>query len=247
MSRLGYKNNWKTMAHGAARHDLEDKQKNRSRFEKHVDRLSREQLESLALEQIELSDKVQAVELDREAELIAGVDVSYVGGVAFSAAVVMDESLDVVEVSTAETRVEFPYVPGFFSYRELRPAVRALHGLSGYDVLMVNGHGVAHPRGFGLASHIGVELKKPTIGVARRLLCGELDDPDADETLIRHSGKVIGAKMTSPTGSPVYVSVGHLITLESCVEIADAYFLDHSLPEPLMAAHRYAGDLSRPR
>jgi len=187
------------------------------------------------------------VELLHDTELVAGVDVSYVGGVAFSAAVVMDESLDVLEVSTAETRVEFPYVPGFFSYRELRPAMKALHGLSGYDVLMVNGHGLAHPRGFGLASHIGVELKKPTIGVARRLLCGELDDPDAHETLIRHSGKVIGAKMTSPTGSPVYVSVGHLITLESCVEIADAYFLDHSLPEPLMAAHRYAGDLSRPR
>jgi len=224
-----------------------DKQKNRRRFEKHVDQLSRERLDLLALEQIELSDKVQAVELEREAELIAGVDVSYVGGWAFSAAVVMDESLDVLEVSTAETRVEFPYVPGFFSYRELRPAVKALHGLSGYDVLMVNGHGLAHPRGFGLASHIGVESKKPTIGVARRLLCGELDDPDADETLIKHSGKVIGAKMTSPTGSPVYVSVGHLITLESCVEIVDAYFLDHSIPEPLAAAHRYARDLSKPR
>ena len=212
-----------------------------------MDQPSKERLNLLALEQMELSELVEAVELLHEAELVAGVDVSYVGGVAFSAAVVMDESLDVLEVSTAETRVEFPYVPGFFSYRELRPAMKALHGLSGYDVLMVNGHGLAHPRGFGLASHIGVELKKPTIGVARRLLCGELDDPDADETLIKHSGKVIGAKITSPTGSPVYVSVGHLITLESCVEIADAYFLDHSLPEPLMAAHRYAGDLSRPR
>lgn len=212
-----------------------------------MDQPSKERLNLLALEQMELSEMVEAVELLHEAELVAGVDVSYVGGVAFSAAVVMDESLDVLEVSTAETRVEFPYVPGFFSYRELRPAMKALHGLSGYDVLMVNGHGLAHPRGFGLASHIGVELKKPTIGVARRLLCGELDDPDADETLIKYSGKVIGAKITSPTGSPVYVSVGHLITLESCVEIADAYFLDHSLPEPLMAAHRYAGDLSRPR
>lgn len=212
-----------------------------------MDQPSKERLNLLALDQMELSELVEAVELEHEAELVAGVDVSYVGGVAFSAAVVMDESLDVLEVSTAETRVEFPYVPGFFSYRELRPTMKALHGLSGYDVLMVNGHGLAHPRGFGLASHIGVELKKPTIGVARKLLCGELDDPDADETPIRHSGKVIGAKMTSPTGSPVYVSVGHLITLESCVEIADAYFLDHSLPEPLMAAHRYAGDLSRPR
>ena len=207
---------------------------------------SKERLDLLALEQIELSEMVEAVELEHEAELVAGVDVSYVGGVAFSAAVVMDESLDVLEVSTAETR-EFPYVPGFFSYRELRPAVKALQGLSIYDVLMVNGHGLAHPRGFGLASHIGVELKKPTIGVVRRLLCGELDDPDANETLIKHSGKVIGAKMTSPTGSPVYVSVGHLITLGSCVEIVDAYFLDHSLPEPLAAAHRYSVDLSRLR
>jgi deoxyinosine 3'endonuclease (endonuclease V) len=212
-----------------------------------VDKPSKERLGLLALEQIELSEMVEAVELEHEAELVAGVDVSYVGGVAFSAAVVMDESLEVLELSTAETRVEFPYVPGFFSYRELRPAVNALQGLSGYDVLMVNGHGLAHLRGFGLASHIGVELRKPTIGVARRLLCGELDDPCADETLIKHGGKVIGAKMTSPTGSPVYVSVGHLITLGSCVEIVDAYFLDRSLPEPLAAAHSYSVDLSRLR
>lgn len=194
---------------------------------------------------MELSQMVEAVELEHDAELVAGVDVSYVGGAAYSAAVVMDESLDVLEVSTAETRVDFPYVPGFFSYRELRPAMKALQGLSDYDVLMVNGHGLAHLRGFGLASHIGVETNKPTIGVARRLLCGELDDPDAEETPIRHNGEVIGAKMTSPTGSPVYVSVGHLITLEACIEIADACFLDHSLPEPLMAAHMHACDLSR--
>jgi deoxyribonuclease V len=125
--------------------------------------------------------------------------------------------------------------------------LKALQGLSGYDVLMVNGHGLAHPRGFGLASHIGVETGKPTIGVARRLLCGEPDDPDAEETPIRHGGKVIGAKMTSPTGSPVYVSVGHMITLEACVELVDACFLDHSLPEPLMAAHVHACNLSRYR
>jgi deoxyribonuclease V len=212
-----------------------------------VAKLSGEQLNRLILEQRELSALVEAVELEHEVELVAGVDVSYVGGAAYSAAVVMDESLEVLEVSTAETRVEFPYVPGFFSYRELRPALKALQGLSGYDVLMVNGHGLAHPRGFGLASHIGVETGKPTMGVARRLLFGEPDDPDADETLIKHGGKVIGAKMTSPTGSPVYVSVGHLITLEACMEIADACFLDHSLPEPLMAAHMHACDLSRHR
>ena len=212
-----------------------------------MDKLSVEQLNRLELEQKELSMLVEALELEHEVELVAGVDVSYVSGAAFSAAVVMDVSLDVIEVSTAETRVEFPYVPGFFSYRELRPALKALQGLSGYDVLMVNGHGLAHPRAFGLASHIGVKTGKPTMGVARRLLFGELDDPDADETLIKHGGKVIGVKMTSPTGSPVYVSVGHLITLEACVELVDACFLDHSLPEPLMAAHMHACDLSRHR
>ncbi len=247
VSGLRYKNNWNTEGRGATRRVLGDTQKNRRRFEKHMDQVSRELLNRLASEQKELSALVEAVELEHEAELLAGVDVSYVGGVAYSAAVVMDECLEVIEVSTAETLVEFPYVSGFFSYRELRPALKALQGLSHYDVLMVNGHGLAHPRGFGLASHIGVETNKPTMGVARRLLCGELDDPDAEETPIKHSGKVIGVKMTSPTGSPVYVSVGHLITLEACVELVDACFLDHSLPEPLMAAHMYAGNLSRPR
>ena len=210
-----------------------------------MDQPSKEQLIRLMLEQTELSKMVQVVELEHTVELVAGVDVSYMGEIAFSAAVVMDENLGVLEVSTGMMHVEFPYVPGLFSYRELRPALKALNGLSRYDVLMVNGHGLAHPRGFGLASHIGIEIKKPTIGVAKRLLYGELDDPNADETFITKNDKVIGVKMTAPTESPVYISVGHLITLKSCVDIVGAYFLDHSLPEPLAAAHRYANDMLR--
>lgn len=152
----------------------------------------------------------------------------------------MDNDFNLLEISTEKMHVDFPYTPGFLSYTELPPAMKAVQGLSEYDVLMVNGHGLAHPRGFGLASHLGLKLDKPTIGVAKRLLVGKPLKKEARTTKIMFEDKVVGIKIISPTKSPIYVSIGHMITLESCVEIVKDFFLDHTLPEPLTAAHRYS-------
>lgn len=203
-------------------------------------RPSQETLLRLEEEQIAGSLEVATEGLDEGCELVAGVDVAYRDGVAYAAAVVLDEELSLVETVGAQCVAEFPYVPGFLSYRELKPARLAVDRLTDYDVLMVNGHGLAHPRGFGLASHLGLTLGRPTLGVARRLLVGEPSDPGSDESTVVYDGRVIGAMLVSPTGAPVYVSVGHMISLEAAVELVRDYTLDGRFPEPLRQAHEAA-------
>jgi len=200
------------------------------------------QEELLRLEEEQLAHSLEVVSDGPEGgfELVAGVDVAYREGVAYAAAVVLDEDLGLVETAGAQCVTEFPYVPGFLSYRELKPAKLAVEKLREYDALMVNGHGLAHPRGFGLASHLGLTLRKPTLGVARRLLVGELADPDSDQTHVTLGGKVIGVRLVSPTGAPVYVSVGHMISLDAAVALVQDYTLDGRLPEPLRLAHEAA-------
>jgi deoxyribonuclease V len=204
------------------------------------DRPPQEELLGFEEEQLAGSLEVIAEGPDEGFELVAGVDVSYREGVAYAAAVVLDEELSLVETANAQCVAEFPYVPGFLSYRELKPARLAVERLTDYDVLMVNGHGLAHPRGFGLASHLGLTLCRPTLGVARRLLVGELVDPEADQTHVTLNGKIIGARLVSPTGAPVYVSVGHMISLDTAVELVQDYTLEGRLPEPLRLAHEAA-------
>lgn len=200
------------------------------------------QEELLRLEEEQLAHSLEVISDGPEGafELVAGVDVAYREGVAYAAAVVLDDELFLVETAGAQCLAEFPYVPGFLSYREVKPAKLAVEKLREYDVLMVNGHGLAHPRGFGLASHLGLTLGKPTVGVARRLLAGALADPDSDQTRVTLNGKVIGARLVSPTGAPVYVSVGHMISLEAAVELVQYYTLEGRLPEPLRLAHEAA-------
>jgi deoxyribonuclease V len=198
--------------------------------------------ELLGLEEEQLAHALEVSQEgpEEEPELVAGVDVAYRGSVAYSAAVVLDEDLELVETVGAQCVSEFPYVPGFLSYRELRPAKLAVDKLACFDALMVNGHGLAHPRGFGLACHLGLAVGRPTVGVARRLLTGRLEDPDADETKILLDGRVIGARLVSPSGGPVFVSVGHMISLEAAVGLVQEYTLEGRLPEPLRLAHEAA-------
>ena len=115
-------------------------------------------LKDLEREQVQLSREVIAYDVRQNYDLVAGVDVAYTKGSAYGACVVMDKDFKVIESSLSHTRLNFPYIPGFFSYREVEPSLSAVESISEFDVLMVNGHGIAHPRKFGLASHIGLIL-----------------------------------------------------------------------------------------
>ncbi|HID15671.1 MAG TPA: endonuclease V [Candidatus Atribacteria bacterium] len=174
-------------------------------------------------------------------KIICGVDVSYRKNVAVSAAVNLDfHSMGVLEEFTVTCSVNFPYIPGFFAFRELRPILLALKSLSlKPDVILVDGHGRAHPRRFGLASHLGLILDASTIGVAKRLLCGDivLDKPWREDVFpILLNGEVVGV-VIKRFGKSLFVSVGHRVCLDTAVDIVLHCIRSHIIPIPILLAH----------
>jgi len=179
---------------------------------------------------------------------VAGADVAYgrSGRVLCAAVVVMDaRTLEVVAQRTAVQPVTFPYVPGFLTMREapaVEEAFAALHPPP--DLLLVDAHGVAHPRGFGLACHLGVVLDLPTIGVAKTVLVGAALPPGprrGDRAPLLHHGEVVGAALrTRAEVAPVYVSTGHRVSLPTALRWTLALAPRFRLPEPARRAHAAA-------
>ncbi len=171
---------------------------------------------------------------------VAGADAVYRGDEAFAACVVLDRCLGVVETGLAVVGTRFPYIPGYLMFREAEAVEAAVKEASGFDVLMINGHGVAHPRGCGLATCVGIELGVSTIGVAKKLLVGKVCEQRGGWAPMVFEGRVVGAEIRREGHAPIYVSVGHMISLESSVETVLRTLTDGLLPEPLVLAHNEA-------
>jgi deoxyribonuclease V len=177
-----------------------------------------------------------------DVRLITGLDVAYSNGKAFGAAATVDlDGLKVVERSVAVLEEAIPYIPGYLAFREAGPMISALRRLSGRpDAIMVNGHGLAHPRRFGIASHLGVVLGMRSIGIARSRLIGDEVGPslmmDGEEVArILRSGRL-----------RVYVSIGHMISLDEAVRLTEATLdVPGRLPRPVQEAHEAATEASR--
>ena len=191
-----------------------------------------------------LSRKVIA-EGEPEVRFIAGVDVSVSRGedVGYAAVVVVSyPELEVVEVSSSSLEIPMPYVPGLLSFRESPIIMKAFENLKiEPDLIMVDGQGIAHPRRFGIASHLGVLFDKPSIGVAKTKLVGVYEDPDVDAgsfTFLYDGDEVIGAVVrTRSKVKPVFVSVGHKVSLEFAVKMTLNCCRGYRLPEPTRLAH----------
>lgn len=177
-------------------------------------------------------------------ERVAGADVSFsLDDKAVVAAVVMElDELEVLEKLAIPVTLELPYIPGFLGLREANATVSVLKKIkSDFDVLMVNGHGILHPRSFGLASQVGMLMDVPTIGVAKRLIKGryihQASQPQQKKEtpqLIFDSKKVMGAFFRRN-----YVSVGHKMSLYTALEVIKRSSIYHT-PEPLRQAHMLA-------
>ena len=184
-----------------------------------------------------------------EPSFIAGVDIAVgkAGGLATGAIVVLSyPGLRVVETAVAQGRLDFPYIPGLLSFREAPLALAAGEKLTiTPDLIMVDGQGIAHPRRFGLASHLGLLWDKPTIGCAKSLLCGRHEVPGAEAgsyAEIIDGGETIGAALRTRAGaSPVYVSIGHKVDLDTAVSWVLKCCRGYRLPEPTRLAHLAAG------
>jgi deoxyribonuclease V len=176
---------------------------------------------------------------------IAGVDVAYTRNFSIGAVAVLDyASLKLVEAQTALYRTRFPYIPTLLSFRETPPTVFCIRKLKMKpDVFLVDGHGVAHPYHCGFASHLGLVIGKPTIGVAKNILLKNVKELKIEEdiVLLKHENEIVGAAVTTKKRSkPVYVSVGHMISLETAIKIIKNCVRDSRIPEPILRAHEMA-------
>ena len=194
-----------------------------------------------------------AGEVSRESEpisprYIAGVDISVRRGqeTATSSAVVLSyPELEPVETRIARGKLDFPYIPGLLSFRELPLTLAACQQLSIIpDLIFVDGQGIAHPRRFGIASHLGLFLDIPTIGCAKSLLCGSHEAPAEEQgsyAEIIDKGETIGAALRTKAGiKPVYVSIGHKIDLPEAIHWVMQCCRSYRLPEPARLAHQAA-------
>jgi deoxyribonuclease V len=149
-----------------------------------------------------------------------------------------------IERVWAKGALTFPYVPGLLSFREIPTLTAAFAKLKNTpDLIFVDGHGFAHPRRMGIASHLGVVLDCPTVGCAKSVLCGEAEEP-ADEagaaSELTHKDEVIGIALRSRVGTrPIYISIGHRVSLDSAVRFALAATDGFRVPRPTREADKF--------
>jgi deoxyribonuclease V len=169
--------------------------------------------------------------------MVAGSDIAYIDDKAFGSMVIFDLKTRMPkEVVNARAKVSFPYIPTYLTFREA-PVVEQLVRKAGCKPLLVHdGNGIIHPLGFGVASHIGVMLDLPTIGVAKKLLCGSISGSGKFKE-VKLSGRTLGYAVTDKEwSSPVYVSPGHRISVKSSIGLLKPYW-QHRLPDPVRIAH----------
>jgi len=186
--------------------------------------------------------------LPKTITLVAGVDVAYTGQHSIGAAATLDyETLSVVEVRTAKVKTRFPYIPTLLSFRETPPTLAAVKKLKTKpDMILADGQGIAHPYRLGFASHLGLMLDKPTIGIAKSLLCGKVGAFNREQWApIVDKGETIGAAVAKDNRKPIYVSVGHKVSLERAINIVKHCTPRYRIPEPIRAAHKIANEKSK--
>ncbi len=197
--------------------------------------------------QRKLSALVREEPLVGKVRTVAGVDCAFIEGDAkiVAGAVLCDaDSMEVLRSVSVVRRCGFPYVPGLLSFREAPAVISAVRKLPlTPDLLMVDGQGRAHPRGIGLACHVGLWLDVATIGVAKSRLCGTHRDPGIKRgarTQLRYDGEVVGFVVrTRSNVKPLYVSVGHRVTLDDAVRWTLRCCRGVRLPQPTRLAHQF--------
>lgn len=185
--------------------------------------------------------------------LLAGLDLAFTasGDECIAGAVVWDvSSRSVVEERVARRPVRFPYVPGLLSFREAPALLAVLRKLRCEpDAFLFDGQGYAHPRRFGLASHVGLLIDRPSVGVAKSVLVGEFSEPGikrGETSPMMHEGECVGIAVRTRDGvKPLYVSVGHRLSLNRAVELALIAGGGYRVPEPTRLADQLVARAKR--
>jgi len=196
-------------------------------------------IRDLKKEQIKLAKKVVVKDDFDELNYIGGCDQAYTDSKVISCVVILDyKTLEVVERKYAVADAPIQYIPGFLSYRDSPAVVEAMSKIEQKpDVLMVDANGILHPLRIGMASHLGILLDMPTIGVAKKLQLGE----EKDGKVVVEGETRAAIMKTKEHAKPIYVSPGHRISLKTALEVVKKCMVEkHKLPEPLHEAHKYS-------
>jgi len=196
-------------------------------------------IKKLEQEQLKLAKKIVVKDDFLEINTIGGYDAAYTGNKMIAVVVVLDyKTLEVIEEKHIITTPKIPYIPTFLSYRETPSVIEAFNLLENKpDLLMCDANGILHPRKLGSASHIGLLLDIPTIGVAKKLICGEEKN---GKILIEGDTRAFVLE-TKEHAKPIYVSPGHRVGLRSALKITQHCMKEgNKLPEPIRFAHRIA-------
>jgi deoxyribonuclease V len=208
--------------------------------------------------QAELAQRVSLQDDFPELHLLAGFDVGFEDeGTRTRAAVVVlnAQTLQPIEAHVARITTSMPYVPGLLSFRELPALMEARAMLTrAPDLVLVDGQGIAHPRRLGIAAHFGVATGLPTIGVAKKVLCGDYEEPGpqpGDRSPLLHRGEQIGWALRSKRRcNPLIVSPGHRVSMQTSAALVLRFLAGYRLPEPTRLADRLAsrrGEVAFPR
>ncbi|NQU78938.1 endonuclease V [Candidatus Woesearchaeota archaeon] len=198
----------------------------------------------LKKEQIKLAKKVVVKDDFDDIKYIGGCDQAFMNGKIISAIAVLDcETLEVVEKKYAIVDAPLPYMPGFLSYRESPAVVEAVIKLKQKpDIMMVPANGILHPRKMGMASHLGIILDMPTIGVAKKLVMGE----EEKGKIVVEGEKRAAVLKIKEHSNPIYVSPGHRVSLRTATDLVKkASVKNHKLPEPIHEAHKYSNKIKK--
>jgi deoxyribonuclease V len=193
-------------------------------------------LETIKSQQETASKVITVDALDVELKRVCGIDVSYKDNVAYCSAAIIDKnSLRKIESVNTSSIVSQPYIPGLFVLREYEPIINTLEYLrSEFQLLLIDGNGRLHPRKCGLASCIGVKIDKPTIGIAKSLLCGFI----RKDQFVEYGGEILGFEIAIDHKKQIYVSIGHRVSLASAINVVKMLTKTGQwMPEPLRIAH----------
>lgn len=206
--------------------------------------------EAIAIQEQMQAEVITSDQLQQPVQYVAGVDMGFEADGTISRAAVAVLSfpeLQLQETSLARRPTSFPYIPGFLSFREIPAVLDALEKIKiTPDLILCDGQGIAHPRRFGIACHLGVIVNIPSIGVAKSLLVGkheELPDTRGSWQPLIHKGEIVGAVLRTRVGvKPVYVSSGHRISLPTAIDYVLRCTPKYRLPETTRIADKLASD-----
>ncbi|MBO8140186.1 MAG: endonuclease V [Thermosipho sp. (in: Bacteria)] len=205
-------------------------------------------------EAIKIQNKLQKLlkfkPFDREVHFVAGADLSFIGKLGLAVIVIIDKHFKIVEVAHFLEEVKMPYIPGLLAFREGPIFLQAWKKVkTNVDVVFFDGQGIAHPRKLGIASHMGLFIEKPTIGIAKSKLVGQYKEPlrkKGSFTYLIYKDEKIGIVYRSRDNvKPIFISPGHLIDLQSSLKLTKMFTNKYRIPEPTRLAHIFSQKLKK--